>query len=107
MYSLTLYDPGGGGLKSSPSKFRPYAFNFGDTLLGIFLKNSFTLCGEKIFLVDGQGLAVRGILVNRTCIVFGDFLIKSSLRNRQNLYLYTLDFGHYIYIYSLLASLQP
>ena len=77
---LTLYDPGGGGFKSPPPPiFCSHAFNFGAALLcvgDISQKNRLAPCGEKIFLIGGHDLAVRGVSkykVDMNFVIFREF----------------------------------
>ena len=72
---LTLYDPGGGGFKSPPPPpiFCSHAFNFGAALLcvgDISQKNRLAPCGEKIFLIGGHDLAVRGVSKYKVDMIF-------------------------------------
>ena len=59
---LTLYDPGGGGLKPPPScNFCPHAFNFGATVLyvGDFSQNIVYYRVAKVVLIGGQDLTCK------------------------------------------------
>ena len=73
LHMLTLYNP-------PPPIFCSHAFNFGAALLWCalvtFPKNSFTPCGEKIFLIGGHDLSVRGVSkykVDMIFIIFREF----------------------------------